>query len=81
MGEKKKPNREREWEFLTEGGSGYNVLPLELIATHTISHSVNEQSGCQKEEGRKKWKWKTLPLNTHRTGSDPGICTYNHFFS
>lgn len=26
VGEKKKP--ERDWEFFTEGGSGYSILPL-----------------------------------------------------
>lgn len=58
MREKKKPKqREREREFLTEGGSGCSILPLELTATHTISQSVNEPtvslSGYRREEGRK----------------------------
>ena len=80
MGEKKRPERERERYrrrergFLTEGGSGYSILPLELTATHTISQAVNEPTDSQsgiREEGRRHHmtavvdeRQKTLALNT-----------------
>ena len=78
--DKRKSQTEREWEFLTEGGSGCSILPQELTATQTIRLSVNEMTvRCQSEEGGTHHvavfmdDWKTLLSHAfinHGTGLD-----------